>query len=179
VSATSAGLFRKPATTPGATCSPCTDLPSRSEIDGWADAVDALSTAAEGYGAAADKIEVAADAHLQQLSTPGGTDWEGDAADSAQETGYADRGVVYGAADLMRRMKKVANVGAGNIRQARDVALDAINEAENDDFRVDDDLSVTDTRQYTAQQMGEYESRKAKAEAHHGYIAMRAPQPRI
>ncbi|WP_133057916.1 hypothetical protein [Mycolicibacterium conceptionense] len=68
----------------------------------------------------------------------------------------------------------MANLGAGNIRLARDIALDAISEAESDDFRVNDDLSVTDTRRYPAQRMDVYQSRKAKAETHHDYIAMRA-----
>lgn len=168
------GLFRSPSTTPGATCSAAVGLPTRSEIDHWTEAIDDLSAAAEAYGTAAHRIENAADAHLRQLSAPGGTDWEGDAADTAQEAAYADRGVAYTAADLMRKMQKLANVGAGNIRQARDTALDAIAEAERDDFRVADDLSVTDTRRYTAQQMSAYEMRRATAEVHHSYVAMRA-----
>lgn len=111
---------------------------------------------------------------MQQLLRPGGTDWEGDAASAAQEQGYSDRGVVYAAADLMRRMRKVAAAGAGSIRQCRDLTLDAISEAERDDFRVSEDLTVTDTRQYTAQQTAMYASRMATADAHHGYICMRA-----
>ncbi|MGV0813722.1 hypothetical protein ABQF34_17305 [Mycolicibacterium boenickei] len=148
-------------------------LPTRSEVNNWTGAINDLSAAAEVYGSAASRIENASDAHLRQLSAPGGTDWDGDAADTAQQAAYSDRGVAYAAADLIRKMQKIANVGAGNIRQARDIALDAITEAERDDFRVDDDLSVTDTRRYTAQQMSAYEMRKAAAEAHHSYIAMR------
>lgn len=74
----------------------------------------------------------------------------------------------------MRRMRKVAAAGAGSIRQCRDLTLDAISEAERDDFRVSEDLTVTDTRQYTAQQTAMYASRMATADAHHGYICMRA-----
>lgn len=167
-------LFRSPSTTPGATCSPAVGLPTRTEIDNWTDAIDDLSAGAEAYGSAAGRIENAADAHLRQLSAPGGTDWDGDAADRAQEVAYSDRGVAYAAADLMRKMQKIANAGAGNIRQARDATLDAITDAEKDAFRVDDDLSVTDRRRYTAQQMSAYEMRKTSAEVHHSYIAMRA-----
>lgn len=173
MSAVPSGLFRSPSTTPGATCSPVVGLPTRPEVNNWTDAIDDLSAAAEAYGSTASRIENAADAHLRQLSTPGGSDWSGDAADAAQQAAYSDRGVAYTAADLIRKMQKIANVGAGNVRQARDIALDAIDEAERDDFRVGDDLSVTDTRRYTAQQMGAYELRKAAAEAHHSYIAMR------
>jgi hypothetical protein len=174
VSGMPSGLLRSPATTPGAAWRPGVGLPTRSEMEGWTDAVTDLSTSAEAYGAAATKIEIAADGHVQQLSVPGGTEWEGDAADDAQETAYADRGVVYGAADLMRDMQKAANQGASSISQARDLALDAIAEAEADDFRVGDDLTVTDTRRYTSQQMSLYEARRTQAEQHHSYIAMRA-----
>lgn len=168
------GLFRSPATTPGATSTAVVGLPTRAEVNDWTDAIDDLSAAAETYGAAAGRIENAADSHLRQLSAPGGTHWYGDAADTAQQAAYSDRGVTYSAADLMRKMQKVANVGAGNIRQARDIALDAIAEAERDGFRVEDDLSVRDTRRYTAQQMSAYEMRRATAEVNHSYIAMRA-----
>ncbi|MGV0744843.1 DUF6973 domain-containing protein [Mycolicibacterium sp. XJ870] len=122
----------------------------------------------------ADKIEIAADAHVQQLSTPGGTDWEGDAADIAQEAGYSDRGVVYGAAELMRKMRKAAYEGAGNISQARELALDAISDAEVDGFQVGDDLTVTDPRRYSGQQLTLYDARRTKVDQHHSYIAMRA-----
>lgn len=173
MSAVPSGLFRSPSTKPGATCSPVVGLPTRSEVSSWTGAINDLSATAEAYGSAASRIENASDAHLRQLSAPGGADWDGDAADAAQQAAYSDRGVAYAAADLIRKMQKIANVGAGNIRQARDIALDAITEAERDDFRVDDDLSVTDTRRYTAQQLSTYEIRKAAAEAHHSYIAMR------
>jgi hypothetical protein len=96
------------------------------------------------------------------------------AADTAQESGYADRGVVYRAADHIRAMAKLANLGAQNLSQARDRALDAISEAETDGFRVGNDLSVTDRRRYSSHDISLYLARKAKAEEHHGYIAMRA-----
>ncbi|CDQ42751.1 hypothetical protein [Mycolicibacterium neoaurum] len=172
--ATQADLFRTPARSPSVTSDSNAGLPSRSDIDGWSAVIDELSTAADAFGREAEAIEITADAHMQQLLRPGGTDWEGDAASAAQEQGYSDRGVVYAAADLMRRMRKVAAAGAGSIRQCRDLTLDAISEAERDDFRVSEDLTVTDTRQYTAQQTAMYASRMATADAHHGYICMRA-----
>ncbi|WP_102145414.1 hypothetical protein [Mycobacterium hubeiense] len=169
-----AGMLRKPTITPGAASGPGVGLPTRSKIEDWTDAINDLSRFAAVYGASANKLEIAADAHVQQLSAPGGTDWEGPAADQARETGYADRGVVWQAADLMRAMQKVANQGAGTLSQARELALDAIAQAEADDFKVSDDLTVTDLRRYTSQQLGMYEARKTKAEQHHSYIAMRA-----
>ncbi|MFS0898683.1 WXG100 family type VII secretion target [Mycolicibacterium litorale] len=149
-------------------------LPTRSEIERWNDAINDLSSAATSYRTAAERVESAADAHMQQLSAPGGTDWEGDAADAARESGYADRGVVCRAADHMRDMAKTANLGAQNLSQIRDNALEAISEAEVDGFQVGNDLSVTDTHRYTSGEASLFEARKAKAEVHHGYIAMRA-----
>jgi hypothetical protein len=149
-------------------------LPTRSDIEGWTDAIGDLSSSATAYRAAGERVEAAADAHVQQMSAPGGTVWQGDAADAARESGYADRGVVYRAADHMRNLAKIASLGAQNLSQARDRALDAISDAEGDDFRVGDDLTVTDLRRYTSREMSLYLARKAKAEEHHGYIAMRA-----
>lgn len=171
---TSSDLLRAPGRSLSAGSVPSAGLPSRSEIEGWSTVVDQLSAAADAFGSAAEAIEITADAHVQQLLRPGGTDWHGDAANTAQEQGYQDRGVVYAAADLMRRMRKVAAVGAGNVQQSRDLAIDAISDAERDDFRVGEDLTVTDSRLYTAQETALYEARRAMAEAHHGYIAMRA-----
>ncbi|ORV89469.1 hypothetical protein [Mycolicibacterium iranicum] len=129
---------------------------------------------AEGFAAAADKLESTADTHVQQLMAPGGTDWEGDTADAAQRRSFSDRGAVYRAADLMRQMRRAASAGAASIQQLRDLALDAISEAEAADFRVDDNLAVRDARRYTAQQLGIYESRKIEAATHNSYIVMRA-----
>lgn len=150
------------------------NLPSRSDIEGWTEAISYLSTSAAAYGAAAENIETAADTHVQQLTAPGGTNWHGDAADDAEESAYADRGVVYRAADFMREMQKIANRGAGNISLARDKALDAIAEAETDHFHVDEDLSVTDRREYTGDEVALFEERQIRAEEHRGYIEMRA-----
>lgn len=171
---TPADLLRAPRTPLVAANDLNAGLPSRSEIEAWSASVDQLSAAAEAFGAAANQVETATDAHVQQLLAPGNTDWEGAAADAAQRQGFSDRGIVYAAAELMQRIRRVANAGAGTIRTARDHALDAISEAENDDFRVLDDLTVADTRRYGAQQASLYASRKAMAEAHRAYIAMRA-----
>lgn len=46
-------------------------LPTRSEIERWNDAINDLSSAATSYRTAAERVESAADAHMQQLSAPG------------------------------------------------------------------------------------------------------------
>jgi hypothetical protein len=167
-------LLRTPAITPGAASGPGLGLPARSEIEAWIDTINDLSSSATTYRAAAERVESAADAHVQQMSAPGGTVWEGDAADTARESSYVDRGVVYHAADQMRGLAKIASLGAQNLAQARDRALDAISDAESDGFQVGNDLTVTDSRRYTSRELSLYEERKTKAEEHHSYITMRA-----
>jgi hypothetical protein len=174
MSSLSSGLLRKPATTPGAKSDPALGLPTRSDIEGWTAAINDLSLSAATYRAVAQKLEATADTHCQQLLAPGGTRWAGQSADTAQEASYADRGVVYRAAGHLREMAKVADLGAQNLMQARGSALEAISEAEGDDFVVSDDLSVADKRRYTSRAMSQYLTRQAKADEHHGYIAMRA-----
>ncbi|MBB2989671.1 hypothetical protein FHR72_001134 [Mycolicibacterium iranicum] len=169
-----AQLFRVPASTAKVSSGPTAGVPSRSEIVDWASVVEELSYSSEVFAAAANQIEVTADTHVQQMLTPGGTDWEGDAAHAAQQQAYSDRGVVYEAADLLRRMRKVASLGGGSIQQCRNLALDAIAQAEADGFCVESDLTVTDSQRYTAQQACVYEARRAMAATHHSYIVMRA-----
>ncbi|MCV7269167.1 hypothetical protein H7I39_13720 [Mycobacterium doricum] len=164
------GLLRTPMTS-GAASGPGAGVPTRSEIEGWIDAINDLSSSAAAYRAAAEKIEITADSHSQQLSAPGGAEWTGDAADTAQEAGYADRAVVYRAGGHKREMARAADLGAGNLYQVRQRALDTISEAEADDFKVGDDLTVTDLRRYTSRELHAYAERKARAEEHHADIA--------
>ncbi|MGE2832643.1 hypothetical protein [Mycobacterium sp. SMC-4] len=168
------GLLRIAAPRPSAAPAPGEGLPTRSDIENWIDAVNELSSSADSYRAAANRIEAATDAHVQQISAPGGTVWEGSGADAARESAYADRGAIYRAADHMRDMAKAANRGAQNLSHARDRALDAIAEAEADDFRVGENLAVSDIRRYSSEQAGLYAARKAKAGEHVSYIVMRA-----
>lgn len=133
-----------------------------------------LSSSAAAYCAAANRIETGADTYVQAMSAPGGTAWEGDAADAAREASYADRGVVYRAADHMRNMAQLVNLGAQHLSQARDRVLDAIADAEGDAFKVGDALTVTDMRRYTTGETDVYLARKSRAEEHRAYIAMRA-----
>ncbi|WP_102143886.1 hypothetical protein [Mycobacterium hubeiense] len=65
---------------------------------------------------------------------------------------------------------KVADLGSGNLYQVRERALHAISEAEQNEFLVAENLTVTDTRRYTAREMNHYLERKAQAEEHHADI---------
>ncbi|XTP35768.1 WXG100 family type VII secretion target [Mycobacterium sp. TJFP1] len=149
-------------------------LPSRSDIDGWVLAINGLSASAGDFRAAANGLESTADAHVRQMSVPGGTAWEGDAADAAHESAYADRGVIYRVADHLREMARVANSGAQDLNSLRDRALDAISEAEMDSFKVTDQLAVVDTRRYVHGEAELLAARTVRAREHQEYIAARA-----
>lgn len=167
-------LRRAPAAKPYAASDSSGGLPTRTDIEGWIEEIDVLSSSAAAYCAAANRIETGADTYVQAMSAPGGTAWEGDAADAAREASYADRGVVYRAADHMRNMAQLVNLGAQHLSQARDRVLDAIADAEGDAFKVGDALTVTDMRRYTTGETDVYLARKSRAEEHRAYIAMRA-----
>jgi hypothetical protein len=111
---------------------------------------------------------------VRHLSHPGGSPWLGDAADAAHDLAYADRRVVYQAADKLRDAAKIANQGAQELSHARGLALEAIADAEADEFAVGNDLSVTDTRRYTTREIAQYTARQTVAETHQSYIALRA-----
>ena len=148
--------------------------PSRTDIIGWASAVKGLAASAASFRAAAERLDSAADAHVQQMSAPGGAAWRGDAADAAYDAAYADRGVVYRASDHLREMARIANSGAQDLNTLRDRALDAISEAESDDFRVTNQLAVVDTRRYMPGEGQLFAARVARAGEHQQYISMRA-----
>lgn len=154
--------------------SPSLARPSRTDIIGWVSAVEGLSASAAEFRAAAEKLDSTADAHVQQMSAPGGTAWRGDAADAAYDAAYADRGVIYRASDHLREMARIASSGAQDLNTLRDRTLDAISEAETDGFEVTNQLAVVDKRRYTLGEAQLVAARAARAGEHQQYISMRA-----
>ncbi|GJJ21157.1 MULTISPECIES: WXG100 family type VII secretion target [Mycolicibacterium] len=127
-------------------------LPTRSEIEEW-DTSD-LSNAATTWRNAATASEDLFDQHRQNIAAPGGTTWEGDAKDAALDRVTADVAVVGRQSGALREAADLAENGAYDIKAAQDKAVEAINAAENDGFRVGEDLSVTDTRKADIATMG-------------------------
>lgn len=119
-------------------------LPSRTEIENWD--TSALGNAAIYWRQAADRSEGAFEQHRQNIVSPGGTTWAGDAKDAALDRVTADLAVVHSQSGVMREAADIAESGSEDIRAAQRKAIDAIAEAEADGFRVGDDLSLTDTR---------------------------------
>jgi hypothetical protein len=121
-------------------------LPTRSEVEAWSTAD--LANAASTWRQAATESESAFDQHRQNIASPGGTTWEGDAKDAALNRVTTDIGVVDRHGGVLREAAGIAEDGVTDIGAAKREAVAAINAAEADGFRVGEDLSVTDTRHY-------------------------------
>ncbi|WP_142386828.1 hypothetical protein [Mycobacterium hubeiense] len=78
--------------------------------------------------------------------------------------------MVYRAADHKREMAKVADLGAQNLFQLRNRALEAISQAEDDEFEVGEDLTVTDKHSYTTRELNLCLAREAIAKEHQDAI---------
>ena len=105
-----------------------------------------LSNAAISWRSAATESEVAFDDHRRNISSPGGTTWEGNAKDATLDRVIADCGVVGRHSGVLRDAAGLAENGSHDIKSALDKAVEAINAAEEDGFSVGEDLSVTDTK---------------------------------
>lgn len=119
-------------------------VPTRSEIEEWA--TSHLSDAATTWRTAATGSESAFDEHRQNISSPGGTTWEGTAKDAALDRVTADTAVVGRQSGVLRAAADLAENGSHDIKAAKDKAVEAIKAAEDAGFSVAEDLSVTDTK---------------------------------
>ncbi|OBF43318.1 hypothetical protein A5719_09535 [Mycolicibacterium peregrinum] len=119
-------------------------LPTRSEIEEWD--ISYLEVAAAAWRQAATTSEDAFDQHRQNISSPGGTTWEGDAKDAVLNRVTADCAIVSRQGGVLREAADLAESSHRDIRTAQSEAVAAIKAAEDDDFSVGEDLSVTDTK---------------------------------
>jgi len=136
-------------------------IPSLSQVTGWE--VEHLSQAATYWGNTASSWEDAFDRAAREMSTPGGTSWEGDGAESAQTRAATDRVRVRGAADDLRVASNVARNAAEEIDFVRRQVLNAVGEAHGQGFVVGEDLGVTD--KYASSTPAELAGRLAQAQA--------------
>lgn len=146
-------------------------VPSRSDVEAW-DSSD-LNAAATRWRTVAGALESAFEQHRQNILTPGGTTWEGDAKDAALDRVTADTSVVRRQGDMHREVADIATRGSEDIRGARSRVLEAIAEAEQDDFTVGEDLSVADNRAYDEETAA---ARMTAATEHAEFIRWRAEQ---
>ncbi|WP_204806836.1 hypothetical protein [Mycobacterium riyadhense] len=144
---------------------------TRSRIEAFDQTVDMLTAAAAHWRVRAALLERAANAYVDQMSSPSGTEWQGQAAGSAVQMAYADKTAVIGAVGHAQQMADVAERGGEALRGAREQVLEAIAEAEIDGFGVGADLSVTDNRSHNSP--AERVARQQTAQAHRSFIAHR------
>jgi hypothetical protein len=118
--------------------------PSLSEIQAW-DVVH-LENAATDWTNTAQHWEASFSSIHRASVSPGGTVWEGVAAEAAQERAFADLVKVRGLADELHESAAIARRGAETLRSAKQSVLDAVRNASASGYVVGEDLSVTPSR---------------------------------
>lgn len=106
----------------------------------------ALTRAAAAWKQAAAESEAAFEQHRSNISSPGGTTWEGDARDAAMENATTACRSVGDQVYVLREAASIAEEGATAIDAGRRETIAVIAAAENDGFKVGDNLVPTDTR---------------------------------
>ncbi|MBO0882293.1 MAG: hypothetical protein J2P17_18535 [Mycobacterium sp.] len=145
---------------------------TRSRIEAFDQTANQLSQYASQWRAAASDLDRAADSYVSEVANPSGTQWQGQASAAALDTAHTDRVSVTGAVMHAHAMADVAEQGSSSLLGARQGALEAIQQAEADDFTVGEDLSVADNHTHT--DPATYVARMSQAEAHLGYIEHQA-----
>lgn len=115
--------------------------PTLSQIHAWR--TGHLETAAAQWTQTADTWEDAFTKIHRETPYPGGTPWEGEAAEAAVLRTGIDRVVAVRATDSLHSAASAARYGAEEIAIARQLALQAVAGARDAGFTVADDLSVT------------------------------------
>ena len=116
-------------------------MPSLSEITAWD--TTHLENAARDWKATAQHWESAFTSIHQAAVAPGGTAWEGAAAEAAQGATLADLVKVRGWADVLHESAAVARHGASTLLHAKQSVLYAVEDARAAGYSVNEDLSVT------------------------------------
>lgn len=117
------------------------ELPTLSQITNWD--VRHLTDAAAHWAQTADLWEETFHGVWRTTMHPGGTAWEGAAADAAQDLTWRDLVRVRGCAEALRTAARIAQTGAESLRDVKRLALDAIDDAQTCNFIVAEDLAVT------------------------------------
>lgn len=102
-------------------------------------------------------------------NAPNGTEWERDTATRFFQEAQPDQQSVSRAVEHANAMADIAERGGDYLRGARESAQEAIIQAEEDDFTVGEDLSVSDS--YAWESPAEREARQEAAVAHRNFIA--------
>lgn len=114
-------------------------LPTLSQIRNWD--TEHLSQAADDWEAEAQRWETTYERNYQRLAE---TDWQGQARQAALERAGLDLVKVRGTAWQLREAATAARYGFTQQNGAKELALDAVADAEQASFTPREDLSVTD-----------------------------------
>jgi hypothetical protein len=114
-------------------------MPTKSQIQSWN--TDALEAAAKAWGQRATTLKDAYNKAQHELDNTG---WSGTASDQARARLKADATKVQTAIEQIEHAEKTASNGAQSIADAKRDAVNAIDRAEHELFRVSEDLAVTD-----------------------------------
>ena len=145
-------------------------IPSLSAIKGWD--TEHLLSASRMWTATATLWERSFETVHQGALRPGGTVWEGKAADAAAAQTFGDLLKVRGAADRLTEAADIARRGADRLGDLKRSALAAIHDAQAAGFTVGEDLSLSDTQFFPIGP--ELDARQAQAEAFADEIHSRA-----
>ncbi|CAA0091652.1 Uncharacterised protein [Mycolicibacterium vanbaalenii] len=126
--------------------------PSLSQILDWD--TEHLYGAATDWESTAEHWEDTFTSVHRGTLAPGGTVWEGAAADAAQERSFGDLVTVRGLSDALQEAAAVARRGADQLDYLKRQAVDAVNDAREAGFTVGEHLSVTDARRYDGLRVG-------------------------
>lgn len=118
--------------------------PSLSEVQAWD--VTHLEIAVRDWTTTAQHWESSFTAIHRSSASPGGTVWEGAAAEAAQERAFADLVKILGLADVLHESAAIARRGAETLYSTKRSVLDAVEEASAAGYTVGEDLSVTPPR---------------------------------
>jgi hypothetical protein len=142
---------------------------TRSRIERFDQTAATLSQLAGQLRTATTQWQNAADTYVEQIDTPNGTEWTGQMATRYFDGARTDQSVVNRAVDQARSIADDAERGADSLRGARESALEAISQAEEDNFNVGEDLSVSDRTSPTSS--AARAARQQAAVGHRNYIA--------
>jgi hypothetical protein len=151
--------------------SPSGGVPTRSEIENWDNTH--LEDAAARWRDSAGESEMLFEQHRQNVAVPGATKWSGAAKDAALKRVSTDLAVVQRQSNTQRDAADIAANGVNDLRGAQRSVLNAIAEAEDEGFKVGEDLSITDTRRRDAYNVG---ARYRAATEHAEFIRWHAEQ---
>jgi hypothetical protein len=144
-----------------------TPLPTLSQIRNWD--TEHLSQAAEDWEAEAQRWETTYEQDYQRVAE---TDWQGRGREAALERAGLDLVKVRGPAWQLREAATAARYGFAQQNGAKELALDAVADAEQAGFSPTEDLSVTDRQ--TGGSAATRAARQAQAQALAAQIRHRA-----